>query len=673
MNVNVLQASDDSNFSYKMMPVAYNGRFIPLDVYAKLELQKIYGKHSLKAAALPEFPHLSDNSALSFFINYYVNGHSPFDKSPLFTIHYAELKKILGLNPLKTHFSYNDLQQAIFTNQTSNLKLMQLLIPYLYLNNKKEMPLKSSKQEIHQLAKHLFVNVKEGKLIVLEAPNMPPWHFLKPGLILSDNFANAASLKLVVDEALTLLSTMGQYRNFEGVSKLENTGIENAFQKLKHHHVEQKEIAQILEREFPLFKRIQESGNYLKALPLKKIGDFVSLDALKQKVYDVKTNSLEYVNNFTLFQDAEFKEIQKAYLDLQTGENYIEKFINLANLLNTGYNTIAGKPSTVAFEKTLYYPTKNHLKAEYFYYHYPLIKLTILIYAIALIVSICAINLKKNSMFMASLGLMAVAFIMHSFILALRCYILSRPPVSNMFETVIYVPWIAMIAGFLFYFSQKAKSVILSACVLSVSLLILLEITGMNEQLENVQAVLDSQYWLIVHVLLIVGSYGVFFLCGLIGQSYLVQYFFKKYETKEMQFKGQTVLNLMYLGCLMLIPGTILGGVWAAESWGRFWDWDPKESWAFISSCIYLIFIHAFRFKKISTFGLCVGSVMGLLSISFTWYGVNYVLGTGLHSYGFGSGGEAYYYIFLLFQITFLILVSYKHKNILEMKNANMV
>jgi ABC-type transport system involved in cytochrome c biogenesis permease subunit len=109
------------------------------------------------------------------------------------------------------------------------------------------------------------------------------------------------------------------------------------------------------------------------------------------------------------------------------------------------------------------------------------------------------------------------------------------------------------------------------------------------------------------------------------------------------------------LGIALLIPGTILGGVWAAESWGRFWDWDPKESWAFISSCAYLIIIHSYTFGHIRGFGLAVGSIVGLLFISFTWYGVNYVLGTGLHSYGFGTGGEFWYYGFILAEALFLI------------------
>lgn len=133
---------------------------------------------------------------------------------------------------------------------------------------------------------------------------------------------------------------------------------------------------------------------------------------------------------------------------------------------------------------------------------------------------------------------------------------------------------------------------------------------------------------------------------------------------------GQLILQTMYGGTILLVSGTILGGIWAAESWGRFWDWDPKESWAFISSCFYLIWIHAYRFHRIGSFGLAIGAVSGLLAISFTWYGVNYILGTGLHSYGFGSGGEIFYYSFLGIECLFLILMLIIHSN-KKMLNIN--
>jgi ABC-type transport system involved in cytochrome c biogenesis permease subunit len=151
---------------------------------------------------------------------------------------------------------------------------------------------------------------------------------------------------------------------------------------------------------------------------------------------------------------------------------------------------------------------------------------------------------------------------------------------------------------------------------------------------------------------MIVGSYGVLLLAGVLGHLLLI------YGDKASKGLFPALLLSLYIGVALLIPGTLLGGVWAAQSWGRFWDWDPKESWAFITACIYLLFIHAYRFKYIGPYGLAFGSIFGLIAVSFTWYGVNYILGTGLHSYGFGNGGEWIYYLFIVAELTFLLVYS---------------
>lgn len=114
------------------------------------------------------------------------------------------------------------------------------------------------------------------------------------------------------------------------------------------------------------------------------------------------------------------------------------------------------------------------------------------------------------------------------------------------------------------------------------------------------------------------------------------------------------LLTLLYIGEFLLIAGTVLGGIWAAQSWGRFWDWDPKEAWAFISAAVYALIIHAYRFNYIASFGLASGAVLGLVSILFTWYGVNFVLGTGLHSYGFGNGSGWYFFFYAAAELVFL-------------------
>jgi hypothetical protein len=114
---------------------------------------------------------------------------------------------------------------------------------------------------------------------------------------------------------------------------------------------------------------------------------------------------------------------------------------------------------------------------------------------------------------------------------------------------------------------------------------------------------------------------------------------------------------------LLLAAGTILGGVWANYSWGRFWDWDPKETWALTALLVYLFVLHGRIAGTWSGFGLAVGSVLAFQSIVMSWYGVNFVLGVGLHSYGFGSGGFVYAGTFVIAELAFTLLAILRRRS----------
>ena len=114
------------------------------------------------------------------------------------------------------------------------------------------------------------------------------------------------------------------------------------------------------------------------------------------------------------------------------------------------------------------------------------------------------------------------------------------------------------------------------------------------------------------------------------------------------------------MGVILLAAGTILGGVWANESWGRFWGWDPKETWALISLLGYLALLHARFIGWVKDFGLAVGAVLCFMLIVMTWYGVNFVLGRGLHSYGFGAGGGQWITLYLIAEFVYLSLARWK-------------
>jgi ABC-type transport system involved in cytochrome c biogenesis permease subunit len=400
-----------------------------------------------------------------------------------------------------------------------------------------------------------------------------------------------------------------------------------------------KEIAQILEQEFPLSFRLKLAGD-LTVIPTKN-GDWTAPYALGMRVYDELSNDLVPLLNFTPYSDETFDLLRKYYQE--------EDSASFIQTLLLSYDTLSGTPYQKAHKKNLVYPSRRQLKAENFYISYPWVSFLIILYGLSVFLFILRLN-------RIAFTALIIAFLIHTFVLLIRCYILNRPPVSNMYETALYVPWIAIVAGFILNRVVGYRSPIIASSISATIILGVLKLSGLEDSLNNVQAVLDSQFWLIIHVLMVVGSYGLFMLAGVLGHFYIISRLFTSQSKGEGNIISSLNLQSLYAGTALLIGGTILGGVWAAESWGRFWDWDPKEAWAFISSCLYLLFIHAYRFRKIGNFGLAIGSILGLLAISFTWYGVNYILGTGLHSYGFGSGGEIFYYLFVGFESLFLII-----------------
>lgn len=435
------------------------------------------------------------------------------------------------------------------------------------------------------------------------------------------------------------------------LKEFENSSLEEKYQnrlkQLQKQGIEPKKIGELLEQEYPINQRLHHAGTLFKVLPSRFIpGDWLPIKALTIMLYNPEKNALEPIRNFTPYSDTEFANIVAAYQQ-QNKEK-------LSQALYENYATIAGKIIRQAHGKSLTYPTFEQLKIESLYMSFPWVFLLICMYGVALFFLAATLRSPGSFLKKTALGFFSLAFFLHTAILAARCYILQRPPVSNMFETVIYVPWIAGCASLLHPSFRRQPWCLIAACAASILLLIITEIADLNQSLDQVQAVLDSQFWLMIHVLLVVGSYGIFILGAILGHLYLILYMMRKEKT--MPFLPSLILQSLYGGTTLLVTGTILGGMWAAESWGRFWDWDPKESWAFISSCIYLIWIHAYRFNRIGSFGLAFGAVSGILAISFTWYGVNYILGTGLHSYGFGSGGEFFYYAFLGIEVLFLIL-----------------
>ncbi len=230
-------------------------------------------------------------------------------------------------------------------------------------------------------------------------------------------------------------------------------------------------------------------------------------------------------------------------------------------------------------------------------------------------------------------------FLLHTAGLISRWFISGHAPWSDAYESMIYVAWATMFFGLIF--GRKSELTLAATAFVSSMVLMIAHWNWMDPAIANLQPVLDS-YWLMIHVAVIVGSYGPFALSMIIGVVALILISITSKKNKEkidLNIKELTIINELSLivGLIMLTIGNFLGGMWANESWGRYWGWDPKETWALISILIYAFVIHM-RFvpglRGNWTFNFM--SIVAFASILMTYFGVNFYL-VGLHSYASGD------------------------------------
>jgi cytochrome c-type biogenesis protein CcsB len=250
------------------------------------------------------------------------------------------------------------------------------------------------------------------------------------------------------------------------------------------------------------------------------------------------------------------------------------------------------------------------------------------------------------------------SFLFQIYGFALRCYISGHPPVTNMYESVIWVAFGCMLFGFILESVYRKRIIALGALVFgTIALVIADNVSGaVDDSIHPLEPVLRNNMWLTIHVLTITLGYAAFALSMILGNMGVGQWVVFGKESKELPNRQLAFFayRAVQVGVILLAAGTILGGVWADYSWGRFWGWDPKETWALIALLGYLALIHA-RFRgMVGPFGFLVGCVAAFLGVVMAWYGVNFVLGAGLHSYGFGSGGVTYVATYCAIQLLFL-------------------
>jgi cytochrome c-type biogenesis protein CcsB len=302
------------------------------------------------------------------------------------------------------------------------------------------------------------------------------------------------------------------------------------------------------------------------------------------------------------------------------------------------------------------YPEAKTLGIEVHYNRFKPFRTAWLLYLVGFLALLASFPLASRPAAWIGMGSVVAAFLTHAYGMVLRMMISGRPPVTNMYESVIWVAWGAVLFALIFEFVYKARYFAICASALAVICLILADnVPILNGAIEPLVPVLRDNMWLTIHVLTITLGYAAFTLAMGLGHLNLGLYFFAPGRTVLFKSLSLFLYRALQVGTLLLAVGTMLGGVWASYSWGRFWGWDPKETWALIALLGYLAILHGRMIGWFREFGMAVGAILGYLGVLMAWYGVNFVLGTGLHSYGFGSGGYTYVGGFVAFEVFVIV------------------
>ena len=257
----------------------------------------------------------------------------------------------------------------------------------------------------------------------------------------------------------------------------------------------------------------------------------------------------------------------------------------------------------------------------------------------------------------SAFALLGLAFVIHTTGLLFRMYLEGRPPVTNLYSSAIFVGWGAVVLGMILEkIFRGGIGLVAAAFVGFVTQIIAHHLSLSGDTMQMLQAVLDTNIWLATHVVVITTGYASMFVAGLLAIIYILRGFFTKSLSPDTaKSLSRMVYGIVCFATLFSFVGTILGGIWADQSWGRFWGWDPKENGALLIVIWCAIVLHARWGGLVKERGLMALAVFGNIITSISWFGVN-MLGIGLHSYGFMDKAAFWLITFIVSQLLIILL-----------------
>jgi ABC-type transport system involved in cytochrome c biogenesis permease subunit len=257
----------------------------------------------------------------------------------------------------------------------------------------------------------------------------------------------------------------------------------------------------------------------------------------------------------------------------------------------------------------------------------------------------------------SSVWLIGLAFAIHTTGLAYRMVLEGRPPVTNLYSSAIFIGWGAVLLGLILEkFHKNGIGAVVASGIGFITLIIAQHLALEGDTMEMMRAVLDTNFWLATHVVAVTVGYASTFVAGFLALIYILRGFFTKtLDAATGKSLARMIYGIVCFATLFSFVGTVLGGIWADQSWGRFWGWDPKENGALIIVLWNALILHLRWGGIVRERGLVNCAIFGNVVTAWSWFGVN-MLGIGLHSYGFTEAAFKWLVLFVVSQLGFIAL-----------------
>ena len=591
-------------FSYKHIPIQEDGRIKPLDSFARNQLLSFYGKTTL---TIYEEDQKTKMPAIDWFF-LLITQNKSIKSIPVFMIRNPDVAEALNLDWTEIHtYSFNQINNGILFQDNPKI------ITSILQKDKKTLELIEKQILEIYLKRNIFLELYNSASTLL------------PIIQIEDS--NIAQLLNVDHMALISLCQI-QIKKNELYAKIDNK--KNPFYK----NLTNKETKILINQ------LLIDKINFTEEL-------FIRSDILKLFPNDSQSG---WMSPWEILES----DINKSNIELiATLESLLKTYLNQTPLK---INTLVKYKSIIENKSNI---NTNLLIREVNYNESNLFLWSLIFYLLTLVYLVIIIMMNKFNKFYkkGSFLLLFIGFLYHLSGVIIRMTILMRPPVSTLYESIIFVGLIAVLLSLILEVIKKDNVSLFVGAIAGIILHYLsFGYAADGDTFGVLIAVLNSNFWLATHVTTITIGYGTTIVASLVGHLYLIRANLYPKNLNELKIIYNNMIAMTFIALFFTLFGTILGGIWGDQSWGRFWGWDPKENGALLIVMWLLMLIHLRISGLVKAPGYALVLVLANITVALAWFGVN-LLSVGLHSYGFTDGAALNLLIFIILEVCFGLLL----------------